>query len=77
MLGRRFSLDEDIRQPVLSFICSLSSHSSHLSLTVLLSSLVLSKSFVIVYDLFILFPILSYLTSITVIRINKSGRTVR
>ena len=51
--GRRFSIDKDIRWPVFPFI-HLLSVSHRISLTVLRSSLVLSKSFVIAHDLFIL-----------------------
>ena len=51
--GRRFSIDKDIRQPVFPFV-HLLSVCHHISLTVLRSSLALSKSFVIAHDLIIL-----------------------
>jgi len=55
--GERYSADKDIRQPILPFVrfSLFISYSSHLSLTVLRSSLVLSKSFVLAYDLFTLY----------------------
>jgi len=59
---RKFSVDKDLRQHVLPFVhFSSSSHASHLFLTVLRSSLVLSKSFVLAYDLFTLYcPLISF-----------------
>jgi len=52
--GRRFSVDKDIRRPVLPFVRLFSVY-YRISLTALRPSLVLLKSFVIGYDLFILF----------------------
>jgi len=51
--GRMFSIDKDIRWPVFPFI-HLLPVSHRISPTVLRSALVLSKSFVIAHDLFIL-----------------------
>jgi len=67
--GRRFSVNKDIRGPVLPFV-RLSSVYYGISHTALRSSLVLLKSFFIGYDLFILFlfsdifPLLLLLISI-------------
>jgi len=55
--GGRYSADKDIRQPIPPFVhfSYFISYLSHLSLTVLRSSPVLSKSFVLAYDLFTLY----------------------
>jgi len=66
-----FSVNEDIMQPVLAVV-HFSSGYCHILLSVLWSSLVLSKSFIIVQYCITIFLFSDIFLPITVVHMNKS-----